>query len=874
MPNTLIYEVPASDNIGWSDVRFKRAGSQLIEIVDASNNTAFMPVANISGINEAIDDRVGALIVGLSGIGVTYHDSLNQLQIFYSGVVGAGGSGISTLNTLTNTTQTFATGVAGTNFNIVSAGSTHTFNIPDATGGARGLVSTSGQVFNGYKYFNNGIGVEEAAGVVFNDGATSTSPRLYYQNANILGVIAEDNATACSFIATGFLSGQYLMIGSGFSSRLENDQVKNSLKFGDTTNPGDLRLYGNTSVNWRRLRLLSSSSGVNTFFAEGNGTSAHGNNFIFNANGGLQEFSIGSSGYLTIGSAGAGAPTIYTAQNSSSTPFEGGRSLTFFTNISGASDAAFNFTGTTSTLTGGFESLLYLNKTFAPTTGTAEFRMLHLQPTINQTGGSTGIVRGIYIQPSITNAPDFRSIETTGGRPMFNMGIASGGSAPFQITQTWNNAATTFNGLLMDITDTASNTSSNFFNFRISGVSQFAMTRLRRINIGPNTGTNCINLTPSGGDSFIGFYKPDGTQAGTISYGGLVIGAAGSNDLRFSSSTTAGFGIYNSLLNATSYWDVRDSASNSIVKVTNSQAILSYIPLAFGNNPASPDIFLHRNSANHLEQRNAANPQSQSLYGTYTDSGNYRRVRSFVSTQGSGFFYAEGLTASAANTGNTLNFFTDTALRLKLDSTNADFGTTNIRLLSNTGYIGIGSGNPDVGIHRVASGLLRVCGHSTSVGGVLNLIEVTAPSAPSTDGVYVYGENNGTGRTRLMAKFATGRTSALAIENPEVLYIPTSGTQIVELKNGPYQVLSLESTSGNITAFINIPDANETGTILVRQHGSTARNITWTPTSGTVKWLGTQPTWSSDPVSGYRIVSWRWHTSGNILFMASTDSGT
>jgi hypothetical protein len=65
--------------------------------------------------------------------------------------------GITTLNTLTATTQTFATGTTGTDFNISSATSTHTFNIPDAGASARGLVTTGTQTLAGQKTFSSAI---------------------------------------------------------------------------------------------------------------------------------------------------------------------------------------------------------------------------------------------------------------------------------------------------------------------------------------------------------------------------------------------------------------------------------------------------------------------------------------------------------------------------------------------------------------------------------------------------------------------------------------------------------------------------------------------------------------------------------------------
>lgn len=52
-------------------------------------------------------------------------------------------TGITTLNGLTADPQTFATGTSGSDFNISSATSTHTFNIPTASGSNRGLLSTT-----------------------------------------------------------------------------------------------------------------------------------------------------------------------------------------------------------------------------------------------------------------------------------------------------------------------------------------------------------------------------------------------------------------------------------------------------------------------------------------------------------------------------------------------------------------------------------------------------------------------------------------------------------------------------------------------------------------------------------------------------------
>jgi hypothetical protein len=70
---------------------------------------------------------------------------------------GAPAGGITTLNTLTAATQSFATGTSGTDFAISSATSTHTFNLPDASATARGVITTGTQTIAGSKTFSSAI---------------------------------------------------------------------------------------------------------------------------------------------------------------------------------------------------------------------------------------------------------------------------------------------------------------------------------------------------------------------------------------------------------------------------------------------------------------------------------------------------------------------------------------------------------------------------------------------------------------------------------------------------------------------------------------------------------------------------------------------
>lgn len=94
------------------------------------------------------------------------------------------GNTIRSLNGLTVSTQTFATGTSGSDFNIVSSGSTHTFNIPNASSTSRGLLTTADWVT-----FNSKIGAVTATTAAAVTTALSTATvqnTSAYWNANQL----------------------------------------------------------------------------------------------------------------------------------------------------------------------------------------------------------------------------------------------------------------------------------------------------------------------------------------------------------------------------------------------------------------------------------------------------------------------------------------------------------------------------------------------------------------------------------------------------------------------------------------------------------------------------------------------------------------
>lgn len=65
-----------------------------------------------------------------------------------------------------------------------------------------------------------------------------------------------------------------------------------------------------------------------------------------------------------------------------------------------------------------------------------------------------------------------------------------------------------------------------------------------------------------------------------------------------------------------------------------------------------------------------------------------------------------------------------------------------------------------------ADGLVAMTNNAQNAGAAIVLLERTAPSAPPANTVYIYSQDNGAGKTQLMALFPTGSAQEIAIEPP------------------------------------------------------------------------------------------------------------
>jgi hypothetical protein len=103
----------------------------------------------------ATDRLAIRIFVTHSGRTITLHTEDNNL----AQVITTFTTGLQSLNGLTAQTQYLSVGTSGTDFNISSATDTHTFNLPDASATARGVITTGAQTIAGAKTFSSNISI-------------------------------------------------------------------------------------------------------------------------------------------------------------------------------------------------------------------------------------------------------------------------------------------------------------------------------------------------------------------------------------------------------------------------------------------------------------------------------------------------------------------------------------------------------------------------------------------------------------------------------------------------------------------------------------------------------------------------------------------
>ncbi len=119
---------------------------------------------------------------------------------------------------------------------------------------------------------------------------------------------------------------------------------------------------------------------------------------------------------------------------------------------------------------------------------------------------------------------------------------------------------------------------------------------------------------------------------------------------------------------------------------------------------------------------------------------------------------------TASNTG--IFFYSGSLWNIAAGSNTLQSSTTtlDIPLAAAFGWASLGVSGHDTTLWRSAAGVIHVGAATSSSGGALQFMEQTAPSAPAANYVRVYAQDNGAGKTQLMALFGSGAAQQIAIE--------------------------------------------------------------------------------------------------------------
>lgn len=344
------------------------------------------------------------------------------------------------------------------------------------------------------------------------------------------------------------------------------------------------------------------------------------------------------------------------------------------------------------------------------------------------------------------------------------------------ITQTWNNAGATFTGLRLNVTDTASNANSLLMDLQNGNASRFSVSKNAVLRLANSVGGSSV-LDIQG--FTLGFFRigsglytnPVTGETGATSFG---FGAGYPDDtklFRDAANTLAQrngtnaqtFRLYNSFTDASNYERGFMRWNSNVLEI--------------GAESAGTGVSRAINLGGGLTVKDGAFDKKVffNFGGTVFGASNipFYNDRSygaeFLDPYGfsSGFHTAALLVTELSDRRRSLLFDVDPIQNLGVIKTGfVGFGVgafPGISIATGVEAIRILNGG-NVGINTTApTEKLEVNGNIKSTGHT-ELSEMTAPAAPATNGVRIYAEDNGAGKTRLMARFATGAAVQIAIE--------------------------------------------------------------------------------------------------------------
>jgi hypothetical protein len=514
--------------------------------IDVANNIEVLSQKEVRFFNSANTFYTG-LRAGSSSANVTFTlpiaDGTANQVLYTNGSAGlawttvASVSAITTLNGLTAATQTFATGTSGTDFNISSATSTHTFNIPYAGAASTGLITTQTQTIAGAKTFSGNTAITSSTastnpinGALVVTGGVGISGRLNVGRAitsTASGILAGFGGTV-SGVASVFIQNTSSAFMSSAALALAND-----------VDTAYISLYNsNSDVSSQELSINNGAGPIKLTSGSGQTIS-----FLPGGSAGLKVSSTGtsverstastsaSSGALTVlGGAGI-AKTSYFGQDvfiqgatsSTSTTtgaltVAGGLGVVGDVYIASATNSRLNIMGSS----GDEGGEIFLNKAVTNTTLKTGVSIDINQNRLRffETGGSN---RGAYI--------DLTACSTSVGTNLLVGSGASGLTSLNGLTSSTQTFATGTSGTDFNI---SSGTSTHTFNIPYAGAASTGLI---------TTQTQTI----AGAKTFSSQTVISDTTASTSAATGALrvaggLGVSGSIRADFNSDTFASFG--------------------------------------------------------------------------------------------------------------------------------------------------------------------------------------------------------------------------------------------------------------------------------------------------------------------------------------------